>query len=70
MKLHELIECANCEEVDAPTRHGTCRSCGSYAIAWLVRQQLWPEDFAGPEPAPIHLCGIDREFLREIGVQA
>lgn len=64
MKLHELIECAGCLEVAAPTRQGQCATCGSGAVRWVVQQQVWE--------LPIHSAmkwnGIDREILRDMGV--
>lgn len=70
MKIHELVECAECREVDAPTQFGRCSTCGSLGVTWLsqlrdgvrVLQVVKRE-----EPRP---CGIDREFLREMGVSA
>lgn len=70
MKLNELIECVDCGEVDAPTMHGACATCGSHAVAWLVGEQpfLLSRDFQREEPHG--MSGIDREFLREMGVEA
>lgn len=70
MKLHELVECEECAEVNLPTRFGSCQHCGSYAVAWVVNQRLWLQDLPQREPAEVRLCGIDREFLREIGIEA
>lgn len=67
MRLTQLIECANCLEVDAPTQHGRCRTCGSDAVVWIAGPTVWSE----PEPVVERegvLCGCDREFLREMGV--
>ena len=66
MKLDELIECAECLEVDSPTKQGRCRTCGSLAVRWVVQQQAWEL----PVRVEPRLTGIDREMLREMGVVA
>ena len=66
MKLHQLIECAECSEVDVPTTNGRCPTCGSIALAWV--SQL--SDGIQALPAAREMTGIDKEFLREMGVSA
>lgn len=69
MKLNQLIECASCLEVDSPTKHGRCATCGSDAIAWVSRLTGGISALPQAKPLP-KMCGIDREFLREMGVSA
>ena len=66
MRLNQLIECQNCMEVDAPSNHGSCRTCGSYAVVWIAGQTSWTEPVVEREGV---LCGCDREFLREMGIE-
>lgn len=75
MKLTQLVECVDCGEVDAPTVQGTCATCGSHAVAWIVGEQtfLLASDFQPNETNSLpstNWCGIDKEFLRELGVEA
>jgi hypothetical protein len=66
MRLNQIIECAECLEVDVPTKHGRCSSCNSSAVRWIVGQSVHEINVTAETP----MCGIDREFLREIGVSA
>jgi len=70
MRLNELVECAECMEVDFPTKHGRCSTCGSFAIAWLSQLSDGTKVLHAVEHEEPILCGIDREFLREMGVEA
>lgn len=75
MKLSELVECENCGEADKPTQHGRCATCGSNGVRWVVGEQpfLLASDFHREETNSLpstKWCGIDREFLREMGVEA
>lgn len=70
MKLGQLIECADCGEVDAPNVQGRCATCASQQVRWIVGEQsfLLASDF--PREESQGLCGIDKEFLREMGILA
>lgn len=69
MRLNEIVECAECLEVDVPSKRGRCQTCGSSAVRWIVGQYIAVSPrLTVAQETP--MCGIDREFLREIGVQA
>ena len=69
MRLSELIECANCGEVGQPSKHGRCSTCNSDGVvllSMLLRTQMRSES----SPPKVKLCGIDRELLRDMGIES
>lgn len=68
MRIGQLIECLECAEVNAPSKHGQCATCGSRAIVWLTGELVLAA-YQPPQPEQV-LCGVDREFLRNMGVMA